>query len=210
LFVSQTTQGLVLSGLLVIEQSSTLSNLLLRTLRAGGFTATSACHDFSEGLNLIRRAEQSGKPYRAVILGVPPRVAEGIKPVLQHMQLASTKEVPLLLIIHDKHPVLERWTESRGYSEIVPWQRFSRIPAVLEQLAPEQVLQEKKEVVAEKRGVNVLFIDDSKSARYTYRLLLESAGFPVTLAASVDEAEKTAIAGNFDFIIVDSGIVRAG
>jgi diguanylate cyclase (GGDEF)-like protein/PAS domain S-box-containing protein len=192
-----------LSGLLVIEQSSTLSNLLLRTLRAGGHSSTAACHDFSEGLRLIKRAEQNGEPYQAVIVGVPPRVAEGIKPVLQHLQSGDNKAMPLLLVIHDKHPVLERWSESRGHSEIVPWQRFSRIPAVLEELAPEPVLQEEEAVVAEKRRVNVLFIDDSKSARYTYRLLLESAGFPVTLAASVGEAEKIAFAGSFDFIIVD-------
>lgn len=192
-----------MSGLLVIEQSSTLSNLLLRTLRAGGHATTAACHDFSEGLNLIRRAEKVGKPYQAVIVGVPPRVADGIKPILQHLQRNASKELPLLLVIHDKHPVLERWTESRGHSEIVPWQRFSRIPAVLEELTPKPIQHDEEKAVAESRGVNVLFIDDSKSARYTYRLLLESAGFPVTLAASVAEAEKTAIAGAFDFIIVD-------
>ena len=192
-----------MSGLLVIEQSSTLCNLLLRTLRAGGQSSTSSSHDFSEGLNLIRRAELTGDPYVAVIIGVPPRAAAGIKPILQYLGSEANKELPLLLVVHDKHPTLERWSGDRGQCEILLWQRFSHLPTVLEELAPEPVKPTVEEAPAQTRGVNVLFIDDSRSSRYTYRLLLKSAGFPVTVAASVAEAEKTALSGAFDFIIID-------
>ena len=51
------------------------------------------CDDFSEGLNQIKAAVKKGKPYQTVIVGVPPRVAEGIKPIREAYEGLSDAEV---------------------------------------------------------------------------------------------------------------------
>ncbi len=190
-------------GVLVIEPSATLSNLLVRTLSAGGYSLTTVTHNFEEALTLLRDAVASQRPYDAIILGVPPRVANPIKPLLRYLQAEPAAVIPFVLLIHDKHVILEKWADNRGHSAIVPWQRFSQIPANLSAMIPESVVGESRVSDADTSGVSVLFVDDSQSARYAYRQLLESRGFPVDVASSVTEAEAKAAQGDYDLMIVD-------
>ncbi len=189
-------------GLLVIEQSSTLSNLLVRTLSAGGYPATEVSHDFGRALTLLEQSADGDTPYDAIILGVPPRGANVIKPVLKFLQDDGARSLPLLLVTHDRHPLLERWSAKRGGTESIAWQSFSKIPGALGKLLPEGLSTEPTAVAAA-RPVRVLFVDDSHSARYAYRQLLETNGFPVEVAATVAEAQEKAAEQDFDLIIVD-------
>lgn len=190
-------------GLLVIEQSSTLSNLLVRTLSAGGYTTTEVSHDFGDGLTLLEQSADGKTPYDAVILGVPPREANAIKPVLKFLQDDGARSLPLLLVTHDRHPLLERWSAKRGGTESIAWQSFSKIPGALGRLLPQGLSAESPAAVAVARPVRVLFVDDSHSARYAYRQLLEANGFAVEVAATVTEAQEKAAEQDFDLIIVD-------
>ncbi len=192
-------------GVLVIEPSATLSNLLVRTLSAGSYSLTSVTHDFEEALTLIKESVERERPFDAIILGVPPRVANPIKPLLKFLQRQGpASKIPFLLVIHDKHVILERWADNRGHSAIVPWQRFSQIPAILTGMIPEPT--PKKASASDEpdaSAVSVLFVDDSQSARYAYRQLLESRGFPVDVASTVAGAETMAAQGDYDLMIVD-------
>ncbi|MDJ0655097.1 MAG: EAL domain-containing protein [Xanthomonadales bacterium] len=193
-----------MQGLLVIEQSSTLSNLLVRTLSAGGYGMTSVCHDFQDALDLLKDARKRNKPYDAVVLGVPPKVANPIKPILKFLQTGEEqRRIPFLLVIHDKHPILEKWAAGRVSTGLLPWQRFSQIPGMLGGMLPEPISEPEPRVAPESRQVSVLFVDDSRSARYAYRQLLEANGFPVQVASSVGEAEAMAAEGQFDLMILD-------
>lgn len=194
---------MVSQGVLVIEPSATLSNLLVRTLSAGNYSLTTVTRDFEEALTLLREAVSQHRPYDAIVLGVPPRVANPIKPLLKYLQTEPASRIPFVLVIHDKHVILERWADNRGHSAIVPWQRFSQIPANLAAMIAQPSKGGAQVTQPDTSAVSVLFIDDSQSARYAYRQLLESRGFPVDVASSVHEAEAKAAAGDYDLMIVD-------
>ncbi len=190
-------------GLLVIEQSSTLSNLLVRTLGAGGYSLTALSRDFDQAARLLEESTSDRDGYDAVVLGVPPREANAIKPVLRLLQEGAARAVPLLLVTHDRHPLLERWSAKRGMTETIAWQSFSKIPGVLGGMLPEGLSTDSRAGARGPRPVRVLFVDDSHSARYAYRQLLEANGFPVQVAATVTEAQEKAADEDFELIIVD-------
>ncbi|MEM9531513.1 MAG: EAL domain-containing protein [Pseudomonadota bacterium] len=190
-------------GVLVIEQSATLSNLMVRTLSAGGYRLSSATRNFDRALELLRDSVTRNRPFDAVLLGVPPRQANPIKPVLKFLQNpGAPSQIPFILVIHDKHEILEKWADNRGHSAIVPWQRFSQVPGILGNMIT-QPQSASAAGESDLKGVNVLFVDDSQSARYAYRQLLETRGFPVDVASNVEEAVRKAAGTDYDLIIVD-------
>ncbi len=195
-----------MQGLLVIEQSSTLSNLLKRTLRAGGFEHITVMQNFTEARHLIADSIRAEQPYRGIVIGIPARIDDSLRTLLKFLHHERTSALPLLIVIHDKYPVLDRWTEARGNAEVLPWQRFSQIPGVLEPMLPPISVHQPTKIsgrAPDGAGVQVLFVDDSKSARYTYRQLLEERGYPVEVAASVNEALRIAAKQHFDLFILD-------
>ena len=191
-------EGNTVAGLLVIEQSTTLANLLHRTLSAGGHAVVATCHSFSEAVQQIRHQRHD-----AVILGVPQRESAAVRVVLESLAASDRRDVPLVVIAHGHHAQLERFTSRRGHARVVTWQQFSRIPGVLAEMLPAGAEAESPERGLAVRSVRILFVDDSQSARYAYRRLLEGRGFPVETAASVGEAREQAARGRFDLIIAD-------
>ena len=127
--------------------------------------------------------------------------------LLKYLHSGRASKLRLLIIVHEKYPTLDRWIEARGRAQSLPWQRFSRVPTVIEKLLPKSVESPVEPApqtdVHQYPGVRVLFVDDSQSARYAYRSLLQSRGYPVTVAGSVTEAEEVAASADFDLIILD-------
>ncbi|MDX1569391.1 MAG: EAL domain-containing protein [Xanthomonadales bacterium] len=184
-----------MADLLVVEQSSTLANLLQRTLQAGGFNRVEISSDMDNAVGRLGK-----DAFEGVVIGVPQRGVSDLRGLLKKLNGDSSA---LVLVSHQKHPQLERFARNRDRCEILPWQRFGRIPRVLAGMLPASAGQDEEAPEVDARSVRVLFIDDSRSSRYAYGQILKELGFPLTTAGTVEEAREKAAEGGFDLIISD-------
>ncbi len=197
-------EGEIVAGILIIEQSSTLSNLLLRALNAGGHKTTTVITAYDEALKLLEDNYAAGHPYHAIVIGIPESSDSPIKPILGFLHNnPDASDTPVMMLFHEHSASLDAWMNQRGSSQAIPWKQFATLPQHIPHEAEVIEAPITPTFSSGNSSVNVLFIDDSQSARYVYSRLLESMGFPVKLANDLKQAETMASEEKFDLIIID-------
>jgi diguanylate cyclase (GGDEF)-like protein/PAS domain S-box-containing protein len=194
-----------LTGILVVERSTTLSHLLKRTLAAAGMTARSELASYLDTIDHLRHSMELAQPYGMLITGLPARPTRDCLALLEFLAADAQRALPVLLMVHEQSPDLDAWVRRRGRAALVLWTQFSRIPGVLAQLEPQpERLAVQAEVAAvPSQGIRILFVDDSQSVRLAYQQLLERQGYAVSSAGTLAEAEEKATRESFDLAIVD-------
>jgi diguanylate cyclase (GGDEF)-like protein/PAS domain S-box-containing protein len=194
-----------LSGILVVERSTTLSHLLKRTLAAAGLAARSELATYLDTIDHLKHSLELSQPYGVLIVGVPARPTRDCLALLEHLLTETQRGLPVLLMVHEQSPELDAWARQRGKAAIVLWTQFSKIPAALSQLEPRaEVLTPQTETAAvPSQGIRILFVDDSQSVRLAYQQLLERHGYAVATAGTLGEAADKAARETFDLAIVD-------
>lgn len=194
-----------MSGILVVERSTTLSHLLKRTLAAAGLTARSELSAYLETVDHLKHSLELGQPYGLLIVGLPARPTRDCLGLLEHLATEAQRSLPVLLLVHEQNADLDAWVKRRGRAQHVLWTQFSKIPAALAQLEPraEQLAVQAETAAVPSQGIRILFVDDSQSVRLAYQQLLERQGFAVATAGSLNEAADKAAREVFDLAIVD-------
>jgi len=182
--------------LLIIEKSATLRHLLVRTLRTANLTEVTIADGFRHGELLLKQPPEDQK-FDAVIMGVPASVTPEFESLLEYLSEPETWKVPVLLLSHEENAHLTEWNRIRPASEYLLWASFADIPGAMSKLAP--VKGEHPTAF----HTRILFVDDSKSVRESYRKILEDASFSVVTAATVQEGFKAAQEEMFDLAIID-------
>jgi len=194
-----------LSGILVVERSTTLSHLLKRTLAAAGLAARSELAAYLDTIDHLKHSLELEQPYGLLIVGIPARPTRDCLALLDHLATDGQRELPVLLMVHEQSPDLDAWARRRGRAQIVLWTQFSKIPAALAQLEPraDQLSVQAETVAVPSQGIRILFVDDSQSVRLAYQQLLERQGYAVATAGTLNEAADKAARESFDLAIVD-------
>ncbi|MBL8300820.1 MAG: EAL domain-containing protein [Rhodanobacteraceae bacterium] len=194
-----------MSGILVVERSTTLSHLLKRTLAAAGLSARSELAAYLDTIDHLKHSLELAQPYGLLIVGVPARPTRDCMALLDHLMTDDQRELPVLLMVHEQGPELDAWVRRRGGAAAVLWTQFSKIPAALAQLEPRaELLAPRSETAAvPQQGIRILFVDDSQSVRLAYQQLLERQGYAVASAGTLAEAADKAAKETFDLAIVD-------
>lgn len=190
-----------MQGLLAVEPSATLRHLLERTMRAGDLGPATFARDYAEGHRLLAGALSEDRPYRALIVGAPSQDDGTFAPLLNLLKSEQSAEMPVLMLAHARQESLNAWLSEREAGSLALWSDFSRIPSMLQELAPLP-----KHAAGDPDGaadVRILFVDDSQSIRYAYQKLLRNHGYRVETAGSIAEALDAARAGDFDLVICD-------
>ncbi len=200
-----------MSGIAIVESSATLSHLLQRTLSASKQSADKVLTTYSEAAQLIAAAEADRSKFRVLILGAPQRMQPEFEAILDSLAKGAAPSLAVLVLSHEKTPVLAEWLARRRNAFLLLWSNFGRIPAALKQMLPPTT--ELKEAVgpavaalarpATAPPLRVLFVDDSQSVRFAYRQLLENNGFVVDTAASIQEGFAKGQTGAYDLAILD-------
>ncbi|GMV27881.1 MAG: hypothetical protein AMXMBFR59_00060 [Rhodanobacteraceae bacterium] len=194
-----------MSGILVVERSTTLSHLLKRTLAAAGLAARSELATYLDTIDHLKHSLELAQPYGMLIVGVPARPTRDCLALLDHLLSDAQRELPVLLMVHEQSPELDAWARRRGHAAIVLWTQFSKIPAALAQLEPraERLAPQSEAPAAPSQGIRILFVDDSQSVRLAYQQLLERQGYAVATAGTLNEAADKAAREAYDLAIVD-------
>ncbi len=200
-----------MSGIVIVESSSTLSHLLQRTLSASKQSADKVLVSYAEASQVIAAVEAGQAKYRVLILGAPQRAQPEFEAILETLGKGAAASLAVLVLTHEKTPLLSDWLARRRNAFLLLWSNFGRIPAALKQLLPPEI--ERAEpggvaIVAVERPatappLKVLFVDDSQSVRFAYRQLLENNGFVVDTAASIQEGFAKGQSGAYDLAILD-------
>ena len=196
--------GHPLSGILLVERSTTLSHLLRRTLAATALPVRAELGNYLEALGHLRRMAEpsSGQlPYSAAIVGAPARPTREFMVLLDYLRDAADAP-PTVLVAHEETAEIRAWCADAPRVRFLLWSQFGRIPASVHELAPEEVAPPDPEG-ADLERVRILFVDDSQSVRMAYAQSLERAGYAVEVAGSIAEAEARARESHHDLVIVD-------
>ena len=194
-----------LSGILVVERSTTLSHLLKRTLAAAGLEARSELAAYLDTIDHLKHSLELAQPYGLLIVGIPARPTRDCLALLDHLATDAQRELPVLLMVHEQSSDLDAWARRRGRALIVLWTQFSKIPTALAQLEPRagRLAVQAETAAVPSQGIRILFVDDSQSVRLAYQQLLERQGYAVSTAGTLNEASDKATRESFDLAIVD-------
>jgi diguanylate cyclase (GGDEF)-like protein/PAS domain S-box-containing protein len=200
-----------MSGIVIVESSATLSHLLQRTLSASKLDVARILTNFTEASALLGAVEAGSESFKVMVLGAPARHGPDFEALLAQLGEGRAPSLPVLVLSHAKTPALSEWLARRRNAFLLLWSNFGRIPAALKQLLPPDVGLGEESVPAVEvlvrpaltSPLKVLFVDDSQSVRFAYRQLLESNGFVVDTAASVQEGYAKGQSGAYDLAIVD-------
>ena len=216
-----------MTGILVVERSATLHHLLTRTLQAAQIASWSELSSYADTLDHLSRATDMGQPYGLLILGAPARIGRDFEDLLLYLRNPRVRRTAVLLLGHEKNPLLDAFVAERAEAVFLLWANFSRIPAVMRQLlpnaptaaavdaqataAPATAVQPQAVAAAEpaaaatseRLGVRVLFVDDSASIRLAYKQLLERNGYDCEVAGTISDAFVKATAASYDLFILD-------
>ncbi len=196
--------GLPLSGILLVERSTTLNHLLRRTLAATALPVRTEIGNYLEAYDHLRRnaeASPAQAPYAIAIVGAPARATREFLALLDYLRDAPDAP-PTLLIAHEESPEIRAWAAESLRGRFLLWSQFGRIPASVRELAPDEVATPTAGS-ADTERVRILFVDDSQSVRLAYTQLLERNGYAVDAAGSIGEAEALAAEIRHDLVIVD-------
>ncbi len=193
-----------MSGILLVERSTTLNHLLRRTLAAAALPVRTGIDNYLDAYEHLRRSADPGRqlePYAVAVIGAPARQTREFSALLQYTREAPDAPATLLLA-HEETSELRAWAQGNLRGRLLLWSQFSRIPAMVGELAPDEAESEEG-VLDEAERIRVLFVDDSQSVRVAYSQLLERNGFAVDSAGSIEEADRLAAHGAYDLVVVD-------
>lgn len=120
-----------MSGILVVERSTTLKHLLQRTLQAAQVGSWAELDSYADTLDHLQRARDQGQPYAMVILGAPARMTREFDDLLIYLRNPREQKVPLLVLAHERTADLAGFLTARTETQFLLWSNFSRIPAVI-------------------------------------------------------------------------------
>lgn len=122
-----------MSGILVVERSTTLKHLLQRTMQAAQVGSWAELDSYADTLDHLQRARDLGQPYAMVILGAPARMTRDFDDLLIYLRNPRELKVPLLVLAHERTADLAAFLTARPDTQFLLWSAFSRIPAVIRQ-----------------------------------------------------------------------------
>ena len=210
-----------MSGILVVERSATLNHLLQRTLQASQVSSWAELTSYADTLDHLQRAADMGQPYGLIMLGAPSRNTRDFEDLLMFLRSPRQAKIPLLLLAHEKTADIDIFVAARPETTFLLWANFSRIPAIIGQLAPPPEPAPASETHGREptmsgtpmhntsgthkpdNGVRVLFVDDSASVRLAYKQLLDRNGYQTETAGSISEGYQKAIGSHFDLMVID-------
>lgn len=193
-----------MSGILLVERSTTLSHLLRRTLAAAALPVRAEIGNYLEAhdhLRRIGRPNSKDPPYALAIIGAPARATREYQALLEFARHAPDAPATLLMA-HEETAEIRTWAATTMRGRFLLWSQFSRIPACVAELAPEEVVTDSPAIETGTR-VRILFVDDSRSVCQAYSDLLGRNGYAVDVADSIGEAEQKVAENAYDIVIVD-------
>jgi diguanylate cyclase (GGDEF)-like protein/PAS domain S-box-containing protein len=190
--------------LLIIEGSETLRYVLSRQFRDIGFELCEAA-DYATGLESLLVQPGAGQGFRAVVLGWPFRTDPSADELLAVLNEPAQRDTAVLLMAQQAQPAMRKWAAGRPNSALALWENYGEgVDALARLLCPPQgASSATMQPLREPEAIRVLFVDDSPTARATYRRLLQRNHYDVTTASDIDEGFDLACQSTFDIAIID-------
>lgn len=184
---------------LIIEASATLQHAARRLLKSRGYAVVVA-KTYQEGWQRLH-AEDAKQHYAAVILGHPVHHHAQADKLLSLLQQTDYRELAVLILTHTNDVALIDWATRRPRTALLSWDDYTDCVGCLTKLLSTAPVREKTSSAS--RDIQVLFVDDSRTVRASFKKLISSHGYHVDTAASATDAMEKAKRQSFDIAIVD-------
>ncbi len=180
-------------NILLIEKSKTFSQLLERTLNAGGFGSIHCIPHFPA----LPKSRSAFDKVHALVIGSNVTDRAATAAFLESLN-QSHPDLAICVIAHDQETIHK--TPLPGEPEVITWSDFASLPRRLKKIMGSPV---PNQLQARPGSVRILFVDDSYSVRFSYQKLLQENGYTVDVARNALDALKLAKKNSYDLAIVD-------
>ncbi|MBI3545755.1 MAG: response regulator, partial [Gammaproteobacteria bacterium] len=184
---------------LIIETSATLQHAARRLLKSRGY-AVVAVKTYEEAWQRLR-AEGAVQQYAAVILGHPLHSHPQVDQLLSLLRRPDYRELAVLIFTHTNDPTVRDWTTRRARTALLSWDDYTDCVGCLTKLLATATVHEK--TFSATRDIHVLFVDDSRTVRASFKKLMHGYGYHVETAVSAVDAMEKAKNHTFDIAILD-------
>jgi len=182
---------------LIIETRSSRRRELLRLLDVPRDDIL-ILDDFSAALQWLR--SPNGPVVHSVIMGLPDHTNSHADEILAWLSQPDQLQTAVLLMADTSVAACLNWSESRPNGGFLLWAERERLMDTLRLLFRDT---DAPPTLATRPSARILLVDDSPTARFRFRQLLEDAGYQVVPAGSGDEALQLASTRHFDLAILD-------
>lgn len=184
---------------LIIEMSATRQHAVRRLLKARGYTV-SVAKTYQDGLQRLR--DRGGaNHYAAVILGCPPHPYPQADEVMSLLCRSDYRDLAVLVLAHATDAVMFDWVARRARTALLLWDDYADCVGCLAKLLTVSPVRESTS--HESQNIRVLFVDNSRTVRASFKRLISRHGYDVDTATSAVEAMEKAIQYPFEIAIVD-------
>ena len=193
-----------MSRVLVIEKSSTLRHALVRQLQGEALEAEPVA-TYEEALARLRDPAES---FDAVVLGWPERAASITDELLVLLDQSAYRHIAVVVLSESGDGGQLDWITERPGTALLTWEDHREIREVLRGIWRRAAPPEAGDATmpgdaGDTRGIRILLVDDSPTARLNYSNLLKQNGYEVEVASSVEGGFEQAVASAFDIAIID-------
>ncbi|PSQ93594.1 MAG: two-component system response regulator, partial [Proteobacteria bacterium SW_6_67_9] len=174
--------------ILLIEQSATRRHALARQFPRDSFD-TQVIATYEEALTRLKDPEAQ---FDAIVLGWPEQAAAITDELLALLGQEAYRRLAVVVLSDSHESAQVNWITERPGTALLLWEEHREIREVLARVWRRLPQSEEIDTTVpgesgDTRGIRILLVDDSPTARYTYRQLLTNNGYEVTTADSVDE-----------------------
>ena len=196
--------GTVMPRILVIEKSSTRRHALARHLAASALEPESVA-TYEEALARLRDPAEA---FSAVVLGWPERAASITDELLVTLDESAYRHIAVIVLSESEAGGQLNWITERPRTALLTWEDFRQIDQILRGIWRRASAETASDATipgdaGDTRGIRILLVDDSPTARLGYAKLLRQNGYSVDVADSVGSGFEQAVSGAFDIAIID-------
>lgn len=183
----------------MVEPSATLRRAVARLLASDPWRL-SITGEFDAGLAELKEPGD-GVPPAAVLLGVPAHPTIHSDELLAALRQPEHLRTAVVLFAHAATPEVFDWVARRPRAALLLWDDYTEgLEAVRRLLVPADSAPVEQPAADD---IRVLFVDDSRTVRSSFKRMLARHGYVVEVAANAGEAFELARTRPFDIAIVD-------
>ena len=184
--------------LLFVETSATLRHVLAKSLKKNGYQLE-VRNDFASYLEHLHQEHQN---YDGLIIGWPEQNDNTTDELFALLCEEPYNQLPLIVLALDTDSAKLNWISSRPNSAFILWDTYEDTIKTLPKLLSAQEPESSFDSPIDDR-IRILVVDDSPTARFKTKKLLEKCNYDVESASCSKEAFEKSTQDRFDIAIID-------
>lgn len=187
----------------LVEKSATLRHLASRLLISNGYSVE-VLDSFQAAHQLLCTSDFNSVS-DLLLLGWPLDASNDTRQLISCLGSDKYADLPIIVMGMEAGPDKMDWVNRRPNTILLLWDDYRELVSTIRALSVKGVDTGRAELAEEhdEKGIRILFVDDSKTVRVSYKALLEKHGYHVDTAVDIADATDKVTSRQYDIAIID-------